>query len=230
MSDQTPITIPTAENWLTEREAWIDKREDIIATSLTITDVSNDESANAAGELYTKATKALKELSDERLAITRQFDAAKKQFMDQEKELAAPLVAVQNRVKPLVDKYNTEKELALQAEKRRIAEEEAARQEAEARAQMEAEELFGAEATVQPEAMPPPAPAAAPEKVALSGAKVVKRWSYDVRDISKVSPEFITVSINDKAVRAYLSMCTATGREPSVPGLNFSFTMSTQSK
>lgn len=230
MTELNEITIPTTENWITEREAWIDKREEIVATALTITAVTDDESANTAGELYTKATKALKELASERLAITRQIDALKKQFTDQEKELSAPLVEVQNRIKPLVDKYNTEKELARQAELRRIADEEAARQEAEARAQMEAEELFGAEATIQPEAMPPPPPVVTPEKVALSGAKVVKRWSYDVRDISKVSPEFLSVSINDKAVRAYLSMCTATGREPSVPGLNFSFTMSTQSK
>lgn len=220
--------IPTTEHWVSQRAEWIAKRDDILTAANLIEEVESDEDLSASGKVQTDLAKSRKALKDERLKITRQIDEVKKQFMEQEKDLGSPIEKELDRIKKLNDSFNTRKEMARQAELRRLAEEQRIREEAEARAQMEAEELFGGEVEVEPE--PEPAYTPPPEKVKSENNRIVKRWSYDVREIGKVPGDFLDIRINDKAVRAYTSMCTATRKEPNVPGLVFTYTMSTESK
>lgn len=227
MSDPNEI-IPTPQNWLDERGAWIAKRDELIALAEKVTAVENQDDLNASAKIQNALSKSRKELKDARMEITRQLDAFKKTFMNQEAELAEPLEAQLARLKKQNNTYNTAQELIRQAELRRLADEQRKADEAAAAAQIEAEELFGGEVVVDEPAATPVAPA--PEKVRSDAARIVKRWNHELVDISKVSPEFLTVTLNAQAVRAYLSMCTATGKEPSIPGIRFSFTMSTESK
>ena len=220
--------IPTPHMWLDERAAWIAKRDDLITAANGIDAVTSDDDLDLSGKVQTDLAKALKELAKERLDVTRQIDSFKKQFMEQEKVLGKPAQDALKRIKSMNDEYNTKKEMARQAALRAQQEADRKRQEEEARAQMEAQELFGEEAVAVSEPEPvahPPPPA-----VKSDNNRIVKRWNFDVRDLSKVPPEYLDIRLNEKAVRAYISMCNATEKIPNVPGLNFSFTMSTESK
>ena len=219
--------IPTRENWLSRQSAWIANRDELTAAAAKITEVEDQETFDNSAKIQTQLSKAKKELNNERMKITRQIDAVKKEFMEQETKLSAPIEAELARIKKLNDAFNTHREMARQAELRRIAEEQRKRDEDAAAAQMEAEELFGSEVRVDD---PTDTFTPAPEKVRSESARVVKRWNFELRDLSKVPPEYLDIRLNEKAVRAYISMCNATQKEPSVPGLNFSFYMSTESK
>jgi multidrug efflux pump subunit AcrA (membrane-fusion protein) len=231
------ITINPAD---LQKADWIAKRDHFIELADMVQAVETDEQVQASGATYTAIKKHIKFLSDERLALTRRIDAAKKGIMDQEKEMVCNLEKAADRLKALNDSYATKKAAEAEAERRRIAEEErrrmeelARKEQAEAKRQQELAEkqaraasAFGASAQVEPPPPPPPPveelpplPPPPPEKMQIAGTRTVKRWSHVVYDSELVPRKYLIV--DDSKIRSHIKHAEEMGTDPCIPGVKF---------
>jgi len=233
-------------------ELWKKNRNTLIALSTQIQQVEDEKTLEKSGVLQTKLSKLLKELSKERLNLTRELDKVKKDIMSQEKILASDATAELDRLKDLNNKYATK----LAEEARRVAEERArlefereqARIEAErkhqealqaARAEQQKKEQdnpFGDSAKFKapelppepepvPEAPPMPEPVTAPK---TSANKMVERWKFEIINDNQVPREFCAPDL--KKIRAYMNYQKETGSTPEIPGVKFEKFVSVESK
>lgn len=221
---QEIITVPP--NAL-ETADWLGKRETLLAEARCIEVVDSDEALEVAGAAQTAISKHIKAMASERLALTRQIDAVKKDIMAQERALVADLDAELARLKRLNNAYATEvARRAAEERERREAEEHRRRME-EAERQAKAQAMFGEDAAVAPApepVMPPPPP----EKVSTSSNRMVRRWKWALRNAEKVPREFL--SVDSQKVNAHVAYCQKMDKAPIIDGIDFEAYMSVESR
>lgn len=237
----TAVTIPAATDLA--KADWIERRDIMAETLAGVRAIATAEQADTYAPVISAATRHVKVLAEQRLAVTRQLDAAKKDIMAQEQALAAPLVAEATRVQGLVDGYAAEQYRKAEAERQRIIREqvEMARREAaeaadRASAQRQAEEaarLANLPPPPPPEPVkvavvepPPPPPAEAPK---VAGRRVVTRWTLTVADPAAVPRQFCVP--DQRLLRTECDRQLAAGAEaPAIPGCAFAKTVTTEGR
>lgn len=203
-----------------QTQEWLARRDLLLDQASSITACGNESDCVSIAAIQGSLGKHVKVLHEDRMKLTRQIDAAKKQCIALEKDLIATLDAEKQRLQALTSAYVTE-------QRRR---EEQARKEAEERARQEAAEvaehaderaklaqnLFGAGFDPQLAASPPTVPTfSAPQKIA--GARVVTRWFCEVVDPAKVPAALMT--FNKSAAMKAIKGQAAQGQTPEIPGL-----------
>jgi len=227
MSDNEIIIIEARGDALAKADKWLAKKTTILENAALVTVVDSVERLNASGAVYTEIAKHIKALETERMAITKPLDEVKKQIMDQEKAMRGPLEAEQKRIKGLNDAYATKLAAEAEAERRRLAAEELRQANEAAERAAKAREAFGEDVAIKEPEQAPLAPPP-PEKVQLSGARTVKRFSFVVTDPNKVPREYLAV--DEARIRAHIKNAEAMGRDPEIPGVRFEAKISVESK
>lgn len=172
---------------------WMEQRENVVRTAGAITSVTRQIDLDSATEADAAIKSLLKELEKKRKAVTSKLDAAKKQIMAQEKELAEPLTKQHERLEGMINGY-----VAEQMRKRREQEEAAQRAIAESAVQADADDPFGVGAAPAPA----PVPFVATEAPKSDSATFVERIAFEVVNEAEVPRQFL--SVDDKKIRAYL--------------------------
>lgn len=256
MATTAPIILrEVRSDALARQEEWLAKRDGLLQVATGITAVADEAALNLAGGLLADAKKCIAALEKARKELTAPLDACKRGIMDQEKVLAAPLAAEIERLQPMSNQYATRKAAEV-AEARRQAEQAAAeaqyRAQQEAAAAAEAQRLaeeaanarrakaaaaFGEEAAarlvpvpvlaiLEPEPVPVAAPL--PQAPKVEGARLVTRWSHRITDPTAVPREYLTV--DDGKIRAGRDFQVKMGREPAIPGVEFTKSISVEGR
>jgi hypothetical protein len=210
-----------------KKAEWVARRDAVVSRAAAIISVSSDQDLEVSGKAQTEMTKSLKELERARMDITRQIDSVKKGFMDQEKELAAPILAELDRIKSLNTRYATEKMRAAEESRKREEAERMAAYEREQAAKNDVETkaraLFGSSVIVAPQVQPP-APAQPVQPMAqaprTSSNSFVETWKFEVMDVRVIPREFM--SPDDAKIRSWLNSQKTMGADLAalvVPGV-----------
>lgn len=227
MTNNTPSTITVSSDALSRSEKWMRQRDALLACTPSILEVTSQEDLEGCSKLQNAIRAHLKALDSERKKITAPLDAMKKDIMAQEKALAKPLESEQRRLQTLSSAYATRLAAEAEAERRRQATELERQRQAAAEAEALTREIFGDEAVDDEpkpiEAPPPPPP---PDRPRVEGARVVKRWSYEITDPRLIPREYL--SVNEPAIRAHIQFATKTGSDPAIPGVRFQARMSVE--
>lgn len=223
-----PITVTASSDALAKANQWIAERDELLQSAGIVTVVDNDDRLNASGDIQTKIAKHIKALEKERKRHTEPLDKVKKEIMAQEKELRRNLESERARLKKMNDAYATKKAMEAEAARRAAEEEQRRIAMEQAEKQAKAEELFGEGVEVEATVATVPAEPLPPEKVKTDSNRMVKRWSFTVADIRKVPAEFL--SLDEAKVRAFVKYQQSQEKDPEVPGLTFTYTMSVESK
>lgn len=170
---------------------WMEQRENVVRAAGGITSVTRQIDLDNATEADAAIKSLLKELEKKRKAVTSKLDAAKKQIMAQEKDLAAPLTEQHERLERMINAY-----VAEQMRKRREQEEAAQRAIAESAVKADADDPFGLGAA------PAPVPFVATEAPKSDSATFVERLAFEVVNESEVPRQFL--SVDEKKIRAFL--------------------------
>ena len=204
---------------LSEQQDWIAERNRLTGLTRLIDKVDCHAQLDVSSSLYTVLSKHVKALERERKAITGPIDKIKKSIMDSEKTLRHEATEELLRIKKMNDGYATLLAARAEAERRQLAADveakaldDARRQDAIARGETDFDAVFGGieEAIQEVGNMSPPK---------TSGGRIVTRWSFDVVNSDILPRKFLTV--NSKAITAYLKVCTATGVDPEINGVVF---------
>lgn len=198
----TQLTLTTNQNLAVA--TWLDARDKALATASKIAEVKDDMTFAQAGEAIEALGKLRKELETERKKLTAPIDAAKKQVMQQEKELAADIEAERERLRAICGAYATMRE----EERRRQME---ARAEATVEDEM-AMDAFGGTVS-QPQVVVDP-------KLQGGAVRQTTVWEFEVTDESKLDRKFL--SADERKIRAFVQFAKTQGIDPASimePGL-----------
>ena len=211
-----------------QAQEWIDERDEILAELAEIGSVESDSELTAAGKLQTRASKHLKVLEKARVAVKAPVIKLGKDIEAHAKGLKTELEAGAARVKKLNGDYATKIANEAEAQRQRIAEEEAAKA---AETATETHATFGG-MTVEvdvPETAPTTVAAPLPTGRVHTGANaMVKVWEYEVIDPRLVPDEYKI--IDTKKINAHKAYKTKMGETPEIPGIKFTSRMDARSR
>lgn len=207
-----------------QKVEWIEQRDKLIAGLKAVKKVADDDGFKIAGQMQTVASKHLKELEKERQRIKRPALDYGRDIDAQAKELRAVLEGEIARVKKMNGDYATKKAKEAEAERRRIAEAEAAK------AQNETVAVFGG---LEVEVASGPVDFGMSEMLPTgkvnTGANVqVTTWEFEIVNQKLVPAEFL--SVDERKVREFMKYKTKMGETPEVPGIRFSSRVDVRSK
>lgn len=199
MSMSTAITIQNTSLATTE---WLAERDSLLEVSAKLSAIDNDWAFEAATEMVAKLSKMRKDLERERKAVTVKIDAAKKEIMAQEREIAGGIDSEYSRLRQAAGEYATrraaEREAAERARREALAEQDMARE--------AAQEAFGGDAVLQQPAATP----FVPDKLkAASGRRQVVQYVFEIVDPTVLDRKFL--SPDDSKIRAFVNFAKAQG-------------------
>ena len=232
------ITFPTTDDLIVKEPLLLN--ETIIhgfiqrlVNKLSAISVIDDPSAEAARDAIKAAKDLLKTVESARKSVTAIFDARKKELIERERSLTAPLSYALEATRSALDSYLIEKRKAAELAQAQLA------QNAQA-AQAAIDNLFAAKASGADTAAAEQAAAEAIAKTTetsslaaasltkLSGLSTRTNWDYKVIDLSRVPRQFMT--IDTKALKAHLQQQRRAGvsiESVIIPGIQVFETTST---
>lgn len=178
-----------------------------LVNTLASISVIDDPSAETARDAIKAAKDLLKTVETARKSVTAIFDARKKELIERERSLTAPLSSALEATRDALDTYLIEKQKAAQLAQAQLAKNAQA-------AQAAIDNLFAAKAsgadTAAAEQAAAEAIAKTTETSALAAASLTKlsgistrtNWDYKVLDLSRVPRQFLT--LDQKALKAHL--------------------------
>lgn len=215
-----PVTLQeTAKKWIVERDA-------LVSEAKSIEKVESDTELDVSGGVQTSIQKHIKVIGKYRLDLTRPLDELKKQIMDQEKELVAPLETEITRIKRLNDAYATKLAQEAEAARQRAIEEQAQRAMDAAKEPEPESNPFGDEVVFEDEPIAPPVFIPAGPKT--SNNRMVTRYEFQVIAPNQVPREYCTV--DESKIREYIKLSIRLNREPEIPGVVFNKKISVEAR
>lgn len=192
---------------------WVATRDGLIEQSSEVVSIDSDDDLCESGKLQTKISKHLKELETIRTKVKRPALEFGKAVDEQAKTLRYKLEKELDRIKQLNGDYATRKAKEAEAERQRIAAEEARK------AAEQAPITFGGLVLeTAPESAEPMAPLPT-GKVSTGANSMVTVWEFDVVDARMVPDQFKTVDA--RKLREFMNYKTKMGETPAVPGVVF---------
>lgn len=195
---------------------WLTTKQELLDQAKEITIIRDDKDLDIAGTLDTQAKKLIKDLSAQRKSVTSQIDAVKKAIMNQEKDLIADIATEQSRLNKLCVDYATEcerirkeQQAALEAEQRKLAEQQATATIGE-----------DYDPFAEPEPVEVVPQTIVPDSPKTSNNSFVKVIKFSIEDSNLIPREFL--SVDESKIRAYIQFQKSQGGNAdtiTIPGI-----------
>lgn len=220
-----PAAIKKAE-WLAERD------EQLVALK-AVELVDTDDALKASGKLQTMASKHVKALDKIRKEVKQPALDFGREVDAQAKEMRAEMDAEIERVKKLNGDYATKVAKEAEAERQRIAQEEAARiaKEVEEAAAITPATFGGLALSPEKLETESPAEPAAPlptGKVHTGANAMVTVWDFEILDPRSIPREYL--KIDESLIREHAKYKNKIGETPSIPGVRFTSRVDVRSR
>lgn len=215
-----------------EAAQWVADRDQLLAESKGVTQVTNDAELEKAGAIEARGKKLIKKLETARKEVTSPIDELKKKIMAREKDLRANIETEVTRINKMTTAYATEQARKAEEERRRIEAAERARAEAELAAQeAAANDPFGFNAAPAAPAAPAPVPVPTVQKPHTTSNRFVEVWNFQIIDEKAIPRELL--SPDEKKIRALMNLKKSEGYKADqlcVAGIKFTATTQVYSR